>query len=141
MSKLYPVTKNKKLEMRMYLLGCVVVLVEIAATFYTVLGLIGLVPVNFFTFVVLLTCLVMINTILFVTAIKGSASVGIRSGIALILWSGMVMGYWVFAPIYYIMSMYIDPQQLRWVVFSFIWEVPIAGLILILIVLRFFKPI
>jgi signal transduction histidine kinase len=141
MSKLYPVTKNKKLEMRMYLLGCVVVLVEIAATFYTVLGLIGLVPVNLFTFAVLLTCLVMINAILFVTAIKGSASVGIRSGIALILWSGMVMGYWVFAPIYYIMSMYIDPQQLRWVVFSFIWEVPIAGLILILIVLRFFKPI
>ena len=141
MSKLYPIIKDKKLNRRLALTGCMVVIVEVLATIYSILGLLELVPITLLTFLVLLLSLVIVNIVLFVVAVKGGASVGIRSAIALILWSGMVIGYWVFAPIYYILSMYIDSLQLKWVVFTFIWEVPIAGGVLILLVLRLFRPI
>lgn len=57
----------------------------------------------------------------------------------MLLWSGIVVWYWIFAPIFYLFTMNLDPQQIAITGFAFAWEVPIIGGLFILVSLMRFR--
>lgn len=59
-----------------------------------------------------------------------------------ILWTGIVIWYWTFAPAYYALIINLNQHQLAWAAFAFLWEVPvIGGGIFITIGVKLFRPI
>lgn len=138
---MYVIKKDKKFSKLILASSAAAIVVEILVTFYSFLGLFELVPISLPIFALLLVILLFTNTLMFVLAIRNNDKIGVRSAIALILWVGLVVGFWICAPIYYLISMHIDTLQLRWVVFAFVWEVPLIGGALILFVLFLFRPI
>ncbi|MDO8269422.1 MAG: PAS domain S-box protein [Candidatus Levybacteria bacterium] len=141
MSNIYPIEQDKKLSKQLLISGVAVVIVEILATIYSFLGLFEIVPITVPIFALLLIILLSVNSMMFSIVWKKMERIGVRTAIALIIWFGMVVGYWIFAPIYYLISMYFDAAQFKWVVFAFIWEVPAVGGMFILLVLFLFRPI
>jgi PAS domain S-box-containing protein len=59
-----------------------------------------------------------------------------------ILWGGVGIWYWTFAPVYFALTINLNAYQRAWTALAFLWEVPIiGGIIFIALGLRLFRPI
>lgn len=118
----------------------VVVLLEILAGTYTMLSFFSIVPFNVPILFSWFGVLLLANLALFYIAYNNWEKVGIRSKVSFILWSSIVLWYWVFSPVFYVISMYFTQAQLKVVSFTYFWEVPVIGGIYIVFCLLYFRP-
>ena len=101
MNSIYPIEKDKKFSKQLLISGVTVIVFEILVTIYSILGLFALVPISVPIFILLLMILVLVNTQMLVLVGKNIDKIGVRTVIVLIVWLGLVVGFWIFAPIYY----------------------------------------
>ena len=141
MNNTYFIKPDKNFQKRLLIFGIATIMVEILATVYSFLGLYEMVPITIPIFIVMLLILLFVNFLMLVLVGRNIDKVGVRSVIVFIIWLGLVVGFWIFAPIYYLISMNFDALQFKWVVFSFIWEVPLVGGVFMLLSLFLFRPI
>lgn len=111
------------------------------ASIYSIAALLGKVPMSWFIFFGLLGGLISLNAWLVYAFFRNRHLFGLHAKVLIILWGSIVVWYWSFAPIYYFFTMNLDRLQLKWVVFAFLWEVPIIGGLFILVCMLLFRPI
>lgn len=140
MNNTYFIKPDKNFQKRLLIFGIATIMVEILATIYSFLGLYEMVPITIPIFIAMLLILLFVNFLMLVLVGRNIDKVGVRSVIVFIIWLGLVVGFWIFAPIYYLISMNFDALQFKWVVFSFIWEVPLVGGVFMLLSLFLFRP-
>ncbi len=122
--------------------GIVVLILILGAAGYTIAALQGKAVVTLPLFLGMLGVLTAANLWLLIAAWKMRDSLGRLMQIALIVWGGIVMWYWTFAPIYYLLNMNLNDLQLTWTAFAFLWEVPvIGGGVLTTVAVLLFRPI
>lgn len=98
-------------------------------------------PATYDVFALLLAPSVFLCALLAIFAYRQREQLDIEMRISLLTLFGLVGGYWVFAPFLYFYTINIDPLQLNWVVFAFLWELPVIGGTFIIVVRRMFRPI
>ncbi|HCI05127.1 TPA: hypothetical protein DEX28_00030 [Patescibacteria group bacterium] len=112
-----------------------------AVAVYGALSIRGQLPMNQPVFFSLLGTLVLLNLFLFFSFWRRKELFAFSNQIAMILWLGIVIWYWLFAPTYYLLNVNLNVLQLKWVVFSFFWEVVVVGVIFIAISILLFRPL
>jgi PAS domain S-box-containing protein len=118
----------------------IVIFSEIIAASYAVMSIFGPFPMSVGIFLSLCAFLLFVNSILFYSMYRSWDVVGIRSRVAIVLWSAPVIWYWGLSPIFYILSMNFTQAQLKVIAFSYLWEVPLVGGIYIFIAVIMFRP-
>lgn len=130
------IVRNKTL----FIWTVMVVFSEFLAGIYTVLSFFSIVPFSIAILFMWFGFLLLVNSVLFYVAHLNWRKIGIRSKVAFILWSSIVLWYWVFSPIFYIISMYYTHAQLQVVSFTYFWEVPVIGGLYVVFCLMYFRP-
>jgi len=108
---------------------------------YSFFALAGDLPLNWVVFFSLLGLLVFFNIILFILYYRRRRIFSIRTQAFMILWFGLTVWYWLFAPIYDFFTLNLNSLQLRWLAYDYFWEVPVLGGVYILLCFLVFWPI
>jgi len=110
----------------------------LAPSGYTALSLFGLVPMNVSIFIGWLAWLQFVHGIAAVPLWQRRDALSTRAKATALYWGGLAFWYWLPAPIYYLLTMNIDEQQLKWTALAFFWEVPVVGGAFVLAAQRWF---
>jgi two-component system, cell cycle sensor histidine kinase and response regulator CckA len=105
---------------------------------YTALSLLDVVPMTTAIYVGWLGWLQLVHGIAAIALWRRRASLSTRAKATTLYWGGLAFWYWLPAPIYYLLTMNIDEQQLKWTAFAFFWEVPVVGGAFVLAAQRLF---
>lgn len=112
------------------------------ATFFSIQGLTGQITVTWGTFAAWMSLLTVANAMLGVACVKSWKGLSLRGQALAILWVSVATWYWTVAPLFYFLSINVDQYQLAWAAFAFIWEVPvIGGGLFVLLALLALKPV
>ncbi|MDP2641106.1 MAG: ATP-binding protein [Candidatus Yanofskybacteria bacterium] len=94
---------------------------------YALLAILGYVPISWWAFPALLAFLVLLNLPLYFFAFQRRDGLAPRGQVIFILWGGLLIWFWVFAPVYFLLTINLNVLQLHWITFAFVWELPIIG--------------
>lgn len=122
--------------------GILNVLIIFAASLYAILAILGKVDVNITIFLVWLIALNFFNGLFIYLLWRQRKFFDYIHQALVLLWGGVSIWYWSFAPIYYLLNMNLDARQMAWTMFAYFWEVPvIGGLVFVTSAYLLFKPI
>ena len=107
--------------------GMVMAICILAPSVYTVLSLLGVVPMSVAIYAGWLAWLQVVHGVAAVALWRRRASMSTRNKATALYWGGLAFWYWLPAPIYCLLTMNIDELQLKWTAFAFFWEVPVVG--------------
>lgn len=118
-----------------------VALATLSASAYSILSVLGIVPMSWLIFFYWLGTLVFLNLGLILSFWRSRDHFPISRQLAMILWGGVSIWYWSFAPLYFFLNINVDLLQLKWTVLEFLWEVPVVGLLFVWTCLLLFRPV
>jgi signal transduction histidine kinase len=113
----------------------------LAASAYSALSIVGLAPMDRPIFLGwFVAANTTASTFLFLFW-KRRHLFGIQAQLVALLWGVLAFWYWLPSPLCHVLSINLDPLQLKWVAFAYLWEVVIAGGLWVLVCLRIFRPL
>lgn len=102
----------------------------------------GMVPLTWPIFAWLLIVLTGLNLMLIEVVRARWSEHSARVRVKSLLWLTMSFWYWTIAPLVFFLIMNVDDRQLKWAAFAFIWEVPvIGGGVFVLLATRLMRPV
>ena len=108
-------------------LGSVLAVLLVSFTAYVVMALFGRIHITLPIFFGMLIVLTVANAWLLLVVWRARKQLSPIFNVAWIIWGGVSIWYWTFAPLYYVLTISLNAQQLAWLAFAFLWEVPIIG--------------
>lgn len=117
-----------------------VLITEIISAIYLIFSVFFPSPFNSNNAFIFLFFILLTNLLFFIFVYRNWAKIGIRLRILYTLWSSIVLWYWIFSPVFFIISTNFTQAQLKAAFFNYFWEVPVVGGFFIIVSLIYFQP-
>lgn len=113
----------------------------LVASIYSVASMSGLVPMNRLILMGWFVAVDATDACFMLFFWKRRHLFSLQAQLVALLWGGLAFWYWLPSPIFHLLSINLDPLQLSWVAFAYLWEVPGVGWLWVFACWRAFRPL